>query len=202
MSELKKLNLGCGADKKVGYVNIDWNDFVKPDVMYNLNEVPYPFADSTFDLIEAFHVLEHLDRPFIIMKELHRILKPGGQLIIKVPHFSRGLSHAEHTHGFDVTFPMFFNRELTKAAFSGYFGVDYRLLDLRMKWLAFLYILPSLGYGKTIIKVLDVVNRFISFLANLHPQFCSRIWCFWVGGFEEIEFQFECVKDFSGKSVK
>jgi polysaccharide export outer membrane protein len=30
----------------------------------------------------------------------------------------------------------------------------------------------------------------INFFANLSPMFCSRVWCFWVGGFEEIEFHF------------
>ena len=109
----KKLNLGSGEFKKDGYVNVDWQDLTKPDVKHDLNVLPYPFKDDTFDLIEAFHVLEHLDKPFSIMKELHRIMKPGGSLVIKVPHFSRGLTHAEHAHGFDVTFPLYFNKDFT-----------------------------------------------------------------------------------------
>ena len=50
---LKKLNLGCGEDKKEGYVNVDFHSHVKPDVVHDLNVVPYPFAESTFDLVEA-----------------------------------------------------------------------------------------------------------------------------------------------------
>jgi predicted SAM-dependent methyltransferase len=69
-----KLNLGCGEDKKPGYINLDSNPSVGPDVVYNLNIFPYPFADNAFDLIEASHILEHLDKPFAVMKELHRIL--------------------------------------------------------------------------------------------------------------------------------
>ena len=75
--------------------------------MHDLNHLPYPFRDAAFDVIEASHVIEHLDRPFAVMKELHRLLKPGGVLHIKVPHFSRGFTHAEHAHGFDVTFPLY-----------------------------------------------------------------------------------------------
>lgn len=184
---MKKLNLGCGETKKEGYVNVDWQSLANPDVTHDLNSLPYPFPDNSFDIIEAFHVLEHLDKPFAIMKELHRISKPGGEVIIKVPHFSRGFTHAEHTHGFDVTFPLYFNKNFTK---SGFYGVEFNLKKMKMHWLAFFHLLPSMGYGNGVIRLLRVVNTFISALANMSTPFASRIWCFWVGGFDEIEFCF------------
>ncbi len=186
-SMLKRLNLGCGEDKKVGYINVDWSSLVSPDVVHDLNKVPYPFEDSSIDRIEAFHVLEHLEKPFVLMKEFHRILKRGGELNIKVPHFSRGFTHAEHEHGFDVTFPLYFNENFTK---SGYYGVPFELKSLRLSWLAFFHLLPYMGYGRFSISILRAVNAFISTLANISPTFTSRIWCFWVGGFDEIEFIF------------
>lgn len=188
---MKKLNLGCGEIKKEGYVNVDWQSLTNPDVAHDLNSLPYPFPDNSFDIIEAFHVLEHLDKPFAIMKELHRISKPGGKVIIKVPHFSRGFTHAEHAHGFDVTFPLYFNKNFTK---SGFYGVEFDLQKMGMHWLAFFHLLPSMGYGKLMIGVLRIVNTLISTLANLSAPFASRIWCFWVGGFDEIEFHFICKK--------
>jgi len=184
---IKKLNLGAGEFKKEGYVNVDWQDLTRPDIKHDLNVLPYPFDTDTFDLIEAFHVLEHLDKPFCIMTELHRILKPGGILIIKVPHFSRGFTHAEHSHGFDVTFPLYFNKNFTK---SGYFGTDFKLKKMKLKWSAFIHLMPSMGYGRISLSLVKIADLFVSFLANLSPNFCSRIWCFWVGGFEEIEFEF------------
>jgi len=186
-NEIKKLNLGAGEFKKEGYVNVDWQDLTNPDVKHNLNMYPYPFKENTFDLIEASHVLEHLDKPFDTMRELCRILKPGGKLIIKVPHFSRGFTHAEHSHGFDVTFPLYFNKNFTK---SGYYGVDLRLERLEMQWMAFFHLMKQMGYGNSIIMPLRAVNSLLSFLANLSPAFCSRIWCFWVGGFEQIKYVF------------
>ncbi len=186
-----KLNLGSGNEYKQGYVNIDWQPLTKPDVMHNLNSFPYPFPDNSFELIEAFHVFEHLDRPFDVMKEMHRILKPGGVLHIEVPHFSRGFSHAEHMHGFDITFPLYFNKNFTV---SGYFGVDFELQKMELHWLAFFHLLPYMGYGKIMIGLLRGVNAVVSFLANISPAFTSRIWCFWVGGFDEIEFKFICIK--------
>jgi len=190
-NNLTKLNLGCGEEKKAGYVNLDWQSLTEPDVRHDLNKFPYPFADNTFDLIEASHILEHLDKPFAVMKELHRILKPGGKLLIKVPHFSRGFTHAEHAHGFDVTFPLYFNRQFTR---SGFYGVEFKLEKMRLHWLAFFHLLPYLGYGKISIFILRMINAIISFLANLNQGFCSRIWCYWVGGFDEVEFNFICVK--------
>jgi SAM-dependent methyltransferase len=187
----KKLNLGAGESRKEGYVNLDWQKETNPDVVHNLNNFPYPFQDNTFDLIEASHVLEHLDRPFDVMRELHRILKPGGSLLIKVPHFSRGFTHAEHAHGFDVTFPLYFNKNFTR---SGFFGVEFELQSMRMQWLAFFHLMPYMGYGAISIFLLRIINTVISFFANLSTAFASRVWCFWVGGFDEIELHFKCSK--------
>lgn len=187
MENFKKLNLGCGETKKVGYINVDWQAAVQPDVIHDLNIFPYPFLDNYFDLIEAAHVLEHLDKPFLAMKEIYRILRPGGELLIKVPHFSRGFTHAEHTHGFDVTFPLYYNEKFTK---SGYYGISFKLEKISLRWLAFQHLLPAMGYNNGAIIFLNIINNLINFLANLNVNFCSRIWCFWVGGFDEIEFRF------------
>ncbi len=189
--EEKKLNLGCGEDKKEGFVNLDWNKLVEPDAVHDLNKVPYPFPDNEFALVNASHILEHLEKPFVIMKELHRLLKSGGKLIVKVPHFSRGFTHAEHEHGFDVTFPLYFDKKFTR---SGFFGVEFELKKIQLHWLASFHLLPYLGYGGLTIGLLKIINGFISPLANLSPAFCSRVWCFLVGGFEEIEFEFICRK--------
>ncbi len=183
----KKLNLGSGIDRKEGYVNVDWTPLTEPDVICDLNAMPYPFEDNSIDAIEASHVLEHLDRPFAVMTELHRILKPGGTLHVKVPHFSRGMTHPEHSHGFDVTFPKYFDPSCVRW---GYFGTDFKLEKMELHWMAFAHLLPSLGYGKVTIATLSFLNAIINFLAKLSPAFASRIWCFWVGGFEEIEFEF------------
>lgn len=180
-----KLNLGCGNYAKEGYVNLDWHPFPGVDVVHDLSVTPYPFDDEVFDLIEADHVLEHLPSVFIAMREIHRILKPGGRLRIRVPHFTRGFSHPEHRRGFGATFPYYFD-----SSFPGeYAGVSFRCEMVRMRWFAQPYLkksvlpMPLYYMGKA-------VGSVINFFANISPLFCSRIWCYLVGGFEEIEFLF------------
>ena len=44
-----------------------------------------PFADASFDLVTALDVLEHLDDDAAAARELHRVLRPGGVLVVFVP---------------------------------------------------------------------------------------------------------------------
>lgn len=44
-----------------------------------------PYADDTFDLVVGLHMLEHVGRPAEILRDMMRVLKPGGVLIVGVP---------------------------------------------------------------------------------------------------------------------
>lgn len=47
-----------------------------------------PFPDNTFDVVLCNHVLEHVDDDIVAMREISRVLKPGGFAILQVPFFS------------------------------------------------------------------------------------------------------------------
>jgi SAM-dependent methyltransferase len=180
-----RLNLGCGRFKKDGYVNIDISPLCAPDVVHDLNQTPYPFPERHFDLIEADHVLEHLEDPFAVMAELHRLLKPGGNLVVRVPHFSRAMSHAQHRHGFDVTFPQYFDPTFP----GGYTGVTFTCTLNRLRWFSQKELMRAILPGYIYWSLL-LIGTAVDLPANLCPMLCSRVWCFWVGGFYEVEFQF------------
>ena len=48
------------------------------------NHVPY--EDDTFDLIFSNSVMEHVQSPELVFRELARVLKPGGSLLFKTPN--------------------------------------------------------------------------------------------------------------------
>ncbi len=53
-----------------------------------------PFADGSFDVVTAKHVLEHTERPLPSLAEIRRVLRPGGVLLVIVPdadHWKRHL---------------------------------------------------------------------------------------------------------------
>ena len=181
----RKLNLGSGEFRKDGYINVDFGSVSDPDVVHNLNIVPYPFDADYFDLVEADHVIEHLDNPFAVMREIHRITRDGGRVLIRTPHFSRGFSHPEHRRGFDVSFPLYFRQSFR----GGYQGIEFELKKLKLRWLAQSYLKREI-MGPFSLGIATAIGILIDFFANLSPIICSRVWCYLVGGFEEIEFQF------------
>ena len=44
-----------------------------------------PFKDETFDVVSAFHIVEHLPRPIDALKEYYRVLNVNGLLIMITP---------------------------------------------------------------------------------------------------------------------
>ena len=85
---MKYLNLGCQIRKfpnERGWINIDLDDSVKPDILCDVKKLP--FEDNEVDFIYAAHLLEHiyLDKVPEYLREWMRVLKPGGKLAIVVP---------------------------------------------------------------------------------------------------------------------
>jgi predicted SAM-dependent methyltransferase len=81
-----KLNLGCGDLLLPGYINIDLYD-EHADVKMDITKLDYP--DNYADEISTTHVIEHFDfrQAFDILREWHRVLKPGGFLVTECPDF-------------------------------------------------------------------------------------------------------------------
>ena len=158
---MKRLNMGCGLDIKPGYVNQDFLKSPGVDVVHDLNQFPYPFADNEFDEIYTSHVLEHLDDLVKAMGELHRIIKPDGHLIIRVPHFSCGVSYRDPTHR--RLFSFFTFDYFTDDCFYGL--PKFKIVSRRLNFTRLAF--PQLNY---------IFNPFI----NLSPALYERFFCWWL----------------------
>jgi SAM-dependent methyltransferase len=94
-----KLHLGAGGDIRHGWVNIDLALRFPPEVDRNAPPgtmfINYdlrrglPLDDASCDLIYSSHFWEHLEyrEGLDLMRECHRVLRPGGVFRISLPHF-------------------------------------------------------------------------------------------------------------------
>ena len=72
----------CKASPNLDYTSADISS---PISMMHFDVQQIPFPDDTFDVIICSHVLEHVEDDLKAMRELNRILKPGGWSILQVP---------------------------------------------------------------------------------------------------------------------
>jgi SAM-dependent methyltransferase len=85
-----KFNMGCGRDKRPGYLNVDQAPACAPDQVCDLELTPWPWPDDCAEEVLFNHSLEHLGgepKVFLaIMRELYRICRDGAVVLINVPH--------------------------------------------------------------------------------------------------------------------
>ncbi len=98
------LEIGCGAGDTLAWLKhigrCDWVggvelfhdaaeiakgkfDFVQEG---NIEQIELPFEADFFDVILCLDVLEHLVDPWLVIRRLHLLLKPGGVLICSIPN--------------------------------------------------------------------------------------------------------------------
>ncbi len=92
-----RLNLGCNADVRSGWVNVDIADYGGNEII-DLNSYPWPFEDNSVAEVSASHVLEHLDNFNAVVTELWRICEPDALIDVAVPFFLSTKFYSEPDH--------------------------------------------------------------------------------------------------------
>lgn len=118
---MRELIIGCGQKTKAKVIplphrkrggqvkyskptTLDINKDHKPDVVWDLESIPLPFEDNSFDEIHAYEILEHTGNQgdyaffFAQFSDFHRILKPGGHLFATVPRFDSVWAWGDPSH--------------------------------------------------------------------------------------------------------
>jgi methyltransferase family protein len=106
-----KLDLGCGKQKKPGFIGVDQRHFEGVDQVVNLAEErtyqgsslgfkPWPWADDSVTEIHMSHVLEHFTgvQRVHIFNEMYRVLVKGGKATIATPHWCSNRAYGDFTH--------------------------------------------------------------------------------------------------------
>ncbi|MBS3083584.1 class I SAM-dependent methyltransferase [Candidatus Pacearchaeota archaeon] len=171
---MRKLNIGCGNDIKKDYVNIDFVKQPGIDVTHNLEKFPWPFSSNTFDEIYSSHFLEHVSDLQKTMQEITRISKPKGRVVIRVPHFSCGVSYRDPTH---------------KRLFS-YFTFDYFTDECWYVQPKFKIIKRRLNFTR---QSFTSLNKFVNPIININPGIYERFLC-WILPCAEVLCELEVIK--------
>jgi SAM-dependent methyltransferase len=170
----EKLNLGCGLKHLPDAVNLDITPETQPDVVHDLNRLPWPFANEQFREIQAFDCLEHLDDFIAVMEEIHRVCRDGAVVRLTVPHFSCANAFTDPTH----------------RRHFGYFSMDYVTGENDIQFYTRARFKKLAG---RIIFYPSLLNKLVWRLANSYPEAYERRWA-WMFPAWYLYFELEVLK--------
>ena len=93
------LELGCGSYKRnKDAIGIDVIDYKCVDIVGDVYDVLRKIPGNSVSAVYSYHFFEHVEDIGAIMKELARIIKEDGLLVIVTPHFSNPYYYSDYTH--------------------------------------------------------------------------------------------------------
>ncbi len=130
----KKVKIRTMPHEWQGLTTLDIDEGTNPDVVHNLNVMPLPFDDNSFDEIHAYEVLEHCGTQgdwkffFAQFEEFWRVLKPGGLFCASCPDYKSVWAWADpgHTRVISHGSLVFLNQEEYAAQVGKTAMTDYR----------------------------------------------------------------------------
>mgnify|MGYP001476069950 CR=1 FL=1 len=95
-----KLDIGCGPNKKEGFIGVDCIKFPGVDVVLNAGKDRWPYKDNSVSEIHASHFLEHLeaDERIHFVNEAYRVLVKEGKVTLITPHWASQRAYGDLTH--------------------------------------------------------------------------------------------------------
>jgi SAM-dependent methyltransferase len=202
---IRVLDVGSGLNKYQGkagdtVIGMDLFNAGSADVIHDINIFPYPFPDNYFDMVWVHHSFEHMDDAYDIkehksnqikaVEEFWRITKPGGKVMIFVPHWSSFVTwgHIDHRRGYGFgTFNMF---DISNKGEQVNSKVRFKVKS-RIRWI--LYFTHT--NNKIIGKMFEVISAPVEWMINRNylTKLVSERFFANILGFDEVQFELEKV---------
>ena len=175
----KILQIGSGLSKIKNTITIDINSATKPDIVWDLNKIPWPLENNSIDGVIAMNIVEHLDDTTSIMKEIHRVSKKNSVINILVPHFSDVAAFIDPTHKSyfgSRTFDYFISGTELENEFGFYNEARFELINKYIEVSTFWRYFP-----------------FILYLVRTFPNTWEKYFCYVIRG-DALFFRLKVVK--------
>jgi len=166
------LNIGSGTTRlATDHINFDYYPYESVDIVGDVYQLP--FCDNYADTIINFTLLEHIENPNQAIKEMYRVLKPGGFIFTVVP-FIQGFHASPYDYcrwtsrGIDILHSDFDKLE------SGVFGGPTSgMLWILQEWIAMvlsLGIIPLYKIWFILILLLTWPIKLLDYILEKHPM--------------------------------
>jgi SAM-dependent methyltransferase len=157
------LDIGCGKKKQEpDAIGLDRQPGSAADVLCELARFPWPVRDNCADRIHLSHFLEHQPDILRVMAEVHRLAKPGAEVVVVTPHYSSPDSYSDPTH----------LHHLGYHAFDYFAGRDF--VDFTYNTGGFRILERRLTFGGNLL--LDNLGRLIAAISvDFYEKHCAWI---------------------------
>lgn len=152
-------------------INLDFESFPNVDVVADAGHLP--FKDNFLDAVICESSLEHFKNPEIVVKEMHRVLKPGGLVYVSAPficgfHASPDDYYRWTSNGLKQFLGIFKEKE-----FGVGWGPTYALTTVLREWISLVISFNSIFIQQTVSIFLMIVFAPFNFLDYIFGKFGS-----------------------------
>lgn len=176
------LDVGCGTGEALSFIDSKWEkhgvelsqiasaEAAKYGQIYLGELKDAAYDDSFFDVVLAFHVIEHLENPLELLTQVRRVLKKGGWLILGTPDFDCAMARRfgdnfrllhDTTH-----VSLFSDASLTRLLTDFGFGIEHTSYE---------YFETKYFNLQELTRLFDVTKVSPPFYGNILTKYCRRL---------------------------
>ena len=101
LNSAKERGWNChGLEILPEYIKYAKENFALENIRFESLDEPLTYDENTFDVITLWDLIEHLRNPFKNLKQINRIMKPGGLLVIWTPNVKNAILRKENWIGY------------------------------------------------------------------------------------------------------